>query len=211
MFGETMIDLKNTISTFYLNFENDTILRNREERTARQYRKIAHDYTILTGFEQFNQTTEFLDFVRHLSAFLADRQNKKYSYKTLKFHFTALNSFFEYLLFEGCISINPVPSFRERYLTRYKTPEPPKSQQCTPEQVSKLIASAPNALWRAIIALFASTGMRRQELVDLNIGDVDLERRILRTPDKKKRSNRYIIFAEWALVYLLEYLELRIE
>ena len=206
-----MIDLKDNISTFYLNFEKDTILRNREERTARQYRKIAHDYTILTGSEQFTHDTKFLDFVGHLSAFLADLQNKRYSYKTLKFHFTALNSFFEYLLFEGYISINPVPSFRGRYLTRYKTPEPPKSQQCTPDEVLKLIESAPNALFRAIIALYASTGMRRQELVDLNLADVDLERRILIVPDKKKRSNRYIVFADWSLDYLLEYLELRLD
>ena len=206
-----MIDLKDTISTFYLNFENDTILRNREERTARQYRKIATDYIFLTGFDQFRPETKFLDFVRPLSAFLADRQNKRFSYKTLKFHFTALNSLFEYLLFHGHISINPVPSFRARYLTRYKIPEPPKSIQCTPDEVLKLIEAAPNSLFRAIIAVYAATGMRRQELVDLDVKDVNLEHRIIRTPDKKKRSNRDIVFADWALDYLLEYLELRID
>jgi Site-specific recombinase XerD len=213
-----MINPNNKTKPIYLNidtiataFENDTTLRNREPRTSQQYRKIAVDYVSLTGTEQFNPNTEFLDFVRNLSVFLADQQNKRFSYKTLKFHFTALNSFFEYLLFEGHISINPVPHFRERYLTRYKTPEPPKSQQCTPEEISKLIAAAPNSLFRAIIALYASTGMRRQELIDLNVGDVDLERRILIVPDKKKRSNRYIIFADWALDYLLDYLELRLD
>jgi len=209
--GVSMIDLENITSTFYLNFEKDTILRNREERTARQYRKIAHDYTILTGFDQFRPKTEFLDFVPHLSAFLADRQNKRFSYKTLKFHFTALNAFFEYLLFYGHISVNPVPSFRARYLTRYKIPEPPKSIQCTPSEIQKLIDVAPNALFRAIIALYAATGMRRQELVDLDVKDVNLEHRIIRTPDKKKRSNRDIVFADWALDYLLEYLELRLD
>ena len=191
-------------------FESDTILRNREERTARQYGKIAARYIELTGSEQFRPETEFLDFVRNLSHFLADQQKAGYSYKTLKFHFTALNSFFEYLLFHGHISINPVPSFRARYLTRYKIPEPPKSIQCTPNEVLKLIEVAPNALFRAIVALYASTGMRRQELVDLNVKDVNLEHRTIRTPDKKKRSNRDIIFADWALDYLLEYLELRI-
>jgi len=216
-FGDMMINPVNQTQTTYLNFnliapdfEKDTILRNRELRTSKQYRKIVTDYVLLTGQEQFSRSAEYLDFKPHLMTFLESRQSAGYSYKTLKFHFTALNSFFEFLIDEGIINNNPVPSFRARYLTRYKIPEPPKSKQCTPEEVLKLINTAPNALFRAVIALYASTG-RRQELIDLNIEDVDFERRILIAPDKKKRSNRTIIFSDWALDYLLDYLELRID
>ncbi|WNY28301.1 Tyrosine recombinase XerC [Methanimicrococcus stummii] len=214
-----MISSISETQPFYLNvdyfrnaLETDTILRDREPRTASQYARISSDYISLTGTEQFVYDAEYLDFRPHLLRFLESLRKKNLSHNTIKFYFSALDSLFSFMKDEGFIKINPLDdTFRERYLTRYKPDEPPKFQQWKPEEIQLLIETAPNALWRAIIAMYAATGMRRGELIALNIKDVDFENRVLYLHDHKKRSNKAVIFSDWALSYLLDYLELRIE
>ena len=215
-----MINPINPNQTNYLNldidslaraFFEDLILQDKEPKTARSYRKTAIDYMKMTGTGQFQKEAEFLDYNPHLMMFLKNLRQKEYSYSHLKAQFTALNSFYNFLIVHGYIKFNPVGVFRKHYLTRYKPPTPAPVKQCTPGEVEKLIESADSALWRAVIALYAATGMRREELCTLSVGNVDFEKRILYVPEHKKRSNCRIIFADWALSYLLDYLEIRIK
>jgi integrase len=46
----------------------------------------------------------------------------------------------------------------------------------TPEQVDYLIASADNVRDKAIISLFADSGIRLNELLHIRVGDIDLEK-----------------------------------
>ena len=191
-------------------FFEDLLLQEKEEKTAKEYRKTALNYMIMTGTEQFRKDSEFLDYNPHLMTFLKELRQKEYSYSYLKTQFTALNSFYNFLILHGHIKFNPVGVFRKHYLTRYKPPTPAPVKQCNPDEIAKLIESADSALWRAVLSLYAATGMRREELCTLNVGSVDFEKRILYVPEHKKRSNCRIVFSEWALSYLLDYLELRI-
>jgi len=63
---------------------------------------------------------------------------------------------------------------------------PPQKQQLkdseyalTPRQLKKLIGAAPNLRDRTLIKLLAVTGLRRFEVRNLDLRDVDFENRIL--------------------------------
>ena len=213
-----MINPINQNRTTYLNIDHladaffeDLLLQDKEEKTAKSYKKAALDYMIMTGTDQFQKDADFLDYNPHLMTYLKFLRQKEYSYSHLKSQFTALNSFYNFLIIHGYIKFNPVGVFRKHYLTRYKPPTPAPVKQCTPDEVFKLIESADSALWKAVISLYAATGMRREELCTLNVGNVDFEKRILYIPAHKKRSNCRIIFSDWALSYLFDYLEIRID
>ncbi len=210
-----MNDLNRTNTSSYFNltksFLKDTTLRGRDPRTSRQYAKIVGRYLEMAGTQNLNMESTYLDHKPGLMDFLGYLRDSHHKYPTLKGYFTALNCFFDFLIDNGYVTVNPIPVFRARYLTIYKTPEPPKYKQWTPDEILMLIVAAHNVLWKAVIALFAATGMRRGELVALNIGDVDFENRTLHLHDHKKRSNRDIVFTDWALSYLLDYMDLRIK
>jgi integrase/recombinase XerD len=59
---------------------------------------------------------------------------------------------------------------------------------------------------RAILEVFYSTGIRRGELCNLNLGDVDFERRVMRVQQGKGRKDRYVPIGRRALLWLEKYL-----
>lgn len=63
---------------------------------------------------------------------------------------------------------------------------------------------------RAIFNLYASSGIRRQELINLNIGDVDLGSNTLSVIKGKGARDRVIPIFEPTTVYLWEYLMTRL-
>ena len=132
----------------------------------------------------------------------------------MKAEFTALNNFFAFLIDEGLITHNPVLSFRARYVREFKDPTPDPRKVLTVEELVLLLATAHNdrreKLWKAVILLLAVTGLRRSELITLNVGDVDFENRILHVRKHKKRSNCLVPFTEEAASLLLDYLEYRL-
>lgn len=111
---------------------------------------------------------------------------------TLKGHFAALSTFFEYLVFEGVASSNPVLPFRRRYLARIRscTGGENTRQLISIQQMQLLVTSARTDHDRAILLVLAKTGMRRGEFLDLKLEDLSLADNTLRVPAKAKRSNR---------------------
>jgi integrase/recombinase XerD len=60
---------------------------------------------------------------------------------------------------------------------------------------------------RAILEVFYSTGIRRQELIDLKIYDLDVSRELLHVRKGKGNKARYIPIGQRALIWTLRYLE----
>lgn len=203
----TIINSKEVAAEFYL----DLMRQGKEERTARQYQTIVLKY--------LNETDVKIHDVKLVKKSLLSYMDKlrsgQYREKTIQFHITALNLFYDFMEDDDWIDRNPVPLVRKRYLNRYKPEEPPKYQNWNPEQVNLMIETAGKmknkVLWQAVIASYASSGIRRGELPPLNIGDVNYEERIFHLHNHKKRSNRDICFSDWALDYILDWLELRMD
>jgi Site-specific recombinase XerD len=194
-----------------LDFRQDCLNRNLTPKTAKGYNTMTTDYLQFVKPELFTKTADYHAFKPSLIQYHNDLKNERgLTYKTIKTRFTALNNFFEYLYDENVISLNPVPQFRARYVREYKAAEKARYRDLEVWDIETLINNAESRLWRAVIAVFALTGMRREELCTLNIGNVDFDNLMFYVPEHPKRTNERVPFTEQVLNLILDYLELRI-
>ena len=94
--------------------------------------------------------------------------------KTLENDLSAISCFYEYLVFEGYIPYNPVPAVRKRYLMRYKDAEEDDSPRklISVEEMAMLINSILDTRDKAIATLLAKTGVRRGEMISMDVDDL---------------------------------------
>jgi integrase/recombinase XerD len=148
---------------------------------------------------------ELRDFLRYL------RQERKVKHKTIENYFSALSSLYEFLVFEGYVIKNPVLAVRRRYLRQYKSDNGAASTRklITVGEMEILIDSVLDLRDKGIITLFAKTGIRRDELVTIDLEDINwLEQSITLKP-KRKRSNRVVFFDDETARILKRWIRLR--
>ena len=86
-----------------------------------------------------------------------------------------LSALYDCLAFEGIVPSNPVPPIRKRYLSRYKDDDATQERQLiSVEDMARLINSEMSIRNKAILTLLAKTGIRCNELIIIDVGDVDL-------------------------------------
>ncbi|MDH4123318.1 MAG: tyrosine-type recombinase/integrase [Thermoplasmata archaeon] len=149
---------------------------------------------------------------RVLKEYVGHLQKQNLSYKTLGYNFTSISAFFELLLFEGKVSSNPVTGVRKRYLRRYKNGEGFKDEKrriITVREMKRLVLSTNSPRDRAIIMLLAKTGVRRGELLRMDVDDLDLDAYSIKLKPTAKRTNRLVFFDEEARKCLLKWLNKR--
>lgn len=184
--------------------------RGMTDKTAKGYRSVVNQFIKVTR-PTITADATYQEFRPYLLQFLDYcRNTKQIGHSALQNHFNGLNNYFAYLKDCGRVTINPVPDFRSLYIKSYKTPATREIMQLTIEDVETLLKTAQNRLWRAVIGILALTGMRREELTSLDIGNVDFENRIFYLKPHPKRTNLRVPFTELVLSLLLDYLELRI-
>lgn len=208
-----MIDLNSNNHLNYLNFDfkQDCLNRNLTPKTAKGYNSMTEDYLKFAPAELFNKQTNYQEWKPSLINYHNYLKNEReLTYKTIKTRFTALNNYFEFLYDEDIISLNPVPQFRARYVREYKASEKARYRDLEKEDIETLINTSNNRLWRVVIAAYALTGMRREELCDLDVGCVDFDNLIFNVKKHPKRTNTRVPFSHQILNLLLDYLELRI-
>jgi len=152
----------------------------------------------------------FLDFLRsrkvdlvhvqidELRLFLADLREKNLSGSTIANYFAAISTFYEFLIIEKLAENNPVISFRKRYLRGLDREKRRRSESrrklLTVEEMSSLIKSVINIRDKAILVLLAKTGLRRSELLTLDVDDIIWENQSIRLKPKAKRSSLIAFF-----------------
>lgn len=109
--------------------------------------------------------------------------------------FASIGAFYEFLVDEGVLEINPVRAFRRRYIRPYKENcgSDPK-QLISVEQAAMLVNSILITRDKALLVLLFKTGMRLGELCSLDVGDIDLIDMSLTLTPTAKRSNRLLFF-----------------
>lgn len=75
--------------------------------------------------------------------------------------------------------------------------------------MSMLINSILNTRDKAIVLLLVKTGIRRGELIALNVSDVDWQNQCLTLGHFKKRSNRWVFFDDETRRILVQWLKIR--
>ncbi len=147
---------------------------------------------------------DLVGFIRYL------REDRKTSQKTIENYFSTLSSFYEFLVFEGLIGANPALPIRKRYLRRYKeNADGHERQLISVEDAAKMIRAEPDIRNKAILILLFKTGMRRGELVSLDVSDVDLVENTIRLKPTAKRSNRTLFMDDEAAYILRRWLRVR--
>ncbi len=172
--------------------------RNLTEMTIGTYR--AHLKIFLIRFLQQEMKGQLTigDVDKHvLKEFIHYRRIGGADQKTLENNFTALSTFYEFLCFEGYTNANPVLPVRKRYLKRYKE-ENDNGQSprklITVEEMSMLVNSILSVRDKAVVALLAKTGVRRGELISIDIQDINWIEQSITLKKFKKRSNRLVFF-----------------
>ena len=172
-------------------------MRGFTNHTVESYRCNVKDFLELIGDPtKINQ----ICLRNHLSILVA----RNYRGSTLKSYYAALNAFYEFLIFEGLSDVNLIPAFRKRYLTRLIKQRKGQTRQIiSVEDMRELIRSTDEIRIIAVLTMFAKTGIRRGEFLDLKPADIDLEKNIINLPNKAKRS-RQIIFIDSELHQILD-------
>lgn len=140
------------------------------------------------------------------------REERKLCISTIENHLSCISALFEYLMYEGVLDANFALPVRRRYVRRYKAERPNDSQRrklVTTEQIKTLIDSVLIPRDKAVIMLLAKTGVRRNELVTIDINDVDFSLMKIILKPKAKRSNRVVLFDEECLMLLQDWLLVR--
>jgi integrase/recombinase XerD len=130
--------------------------------------------------------------------------------KTIENYFSVLSSFYEYLTYEEVVDKNPVLAVRKRYLKRYKDNDDGQARKLiSVADMANLINCTMDIRDKAVIALLAKTGIRRHELVELDVSDVDLIENKARLKPTAKRTNRTVFFDDEAAYILRRWLKIR--
>jgi integrase/recombinase XerD len=119
---------------------------------------------------------------------------------------TAVVNFFGWMTRKGIISVNPA-TYLEMPRTEFRLPKAVLSAHDV-ERVLKVpdTTSLFGLRDRAILEVFYSTGIRRNELCKLELTDVDFNRGILRVGQGKGKRDRYVPIGDRALLWLERYL-----
>jgi integrase/recombinase XerD len=145
-----------------------------------------------------------------LKSYLEHSRQRGLSPRTIELTFSVLSSFYEYLMYEGQVSLNPVPAIRKRYLRRYKdNGDPHERQLISVEDAARMIKAEPDIRNKALLTMLFKTGMRRNELITLDVSDVDLVENTIRLKPTGKRTNRTLFLDDEASYLLRRWLRVR--
>jgi len=189
-------------------FKEDCLLKNMSEESVRKYIsaiRIFVEFLRERGLDLRDADKHVLrEFLRYL------KFERKVSHKTLENYFSALSTFYDYLAYEKIVPANHVLPFRRRYLRRYKSDEEQHVRRLlNVEELARIVNSTFDPRDKAIITLLAKTGIRRNELIRLDVDDIDWENYKIILKKTPKRSNRVVFFDDETALVLRRWLRAR--
>ncbi|MES2154196.1 MAG: tyrosine-type recombinase/integrase [bacterium] len=173
-------------------YERDAKLQGLSDLTLKAYK---HGIETFLGYLGTNPVAKVT--IKDLAEYLGNQKDQKLDPRTLSGRISALSSFFEFLEFEGKIKGNPVPGFRRRYLGTLRRELGKKKSDrklVAVEQLRAMLQTVVDARDRCIIGLLAKTGMRRDELVQLDVRSIDLTKQTVDIKPHPKRTNCQVFF-----------------
>lgn len=195
------LNTPNTEKTI-IDFIHDCQVRNFSPRTIQSYK--SHICYFLSLYPVLISLENLKNFLVHI------RDERGLSASTVENYFSSLTSFYDFLEWEGMIEKNIIPQFRKRYLRYYKTPRHEERQLLSIEQMRDLVNSADWIGYKAMFLFFCKTGVRRQELIDLDKEDLFLSKNYaILKGHHAKRSNCIVFFDDECKQVLQQWLKWR--
>lgn len=169
------------------------------------------DLDAFTEFLRSNYDTSELDDVSYgeIRAWIVDMAGKQMSNRSINRKISSLKAYYRFLHKTGQIKVSPL--LKHKALKTSKKVQIPFSEAEISEVLENIDVSNFEGLRnRLIIELFYSTGIRRIELINIRISDVDLESHSLKVLGKRNKE-RYIPLIPSVLKSISEYMVKREE
>lgn len=163
-----MTMLEGEIRSFLLTLQAE----NKSPRTITTYRESAQQFAAYLETQGVKDDVTAIERA-HVEGWIVAMQDAGKKPSTVSVRFRSLQQFFRWLLVEDEIDVSPMVRMRRPFV-----PEIPVEIVDGP-QLDKLLKMVDGKDFvsrrdRAIISLFYDTGMRRNELLEMRVGDVDL-------------------------------------
>ena len=188
-------------------YVEDCELRNYVPMTIKRYR---NDVRFLSRFLRKKGKTlieatkeDFKDFIRCM------KNERKCKYTRIERIFSSFSSFYDFLEESRLIVKSPIPSIRKRYLRRYKENNHGERKLISIEEMARFINSIGDTRDKAIALLLAKTGIRKGELISIDLEDINWNDMSIILKPKAKRSNRVVFFDEEAAYILRKWIRMR--
>lgn len=202
------------LETSLIYFVNDGILAGKTPATMKGYQYSLNSLVKYTRNQFIPQQVQEIKSEIIIPFFIEGRKIKKWNQYTYWTHYKNLNVYFNWCIKKNYITENPLKD-----IPKPKMPQQmPKSlTEKEAMQLMRAVASLPTdysftkARNKALVATFMFTGIRKNELMNLRVSDVDLENDFIYVEKGKGGKRREIPIEESILKpILLEYHEHRI-
>jgi len=189
---------------------DDCELRNYTKETVVGYRSNLRIFNNFVENQDGDLISVDISIVKRFHSYLKnDRGN---SMSRISNYFSSISSFYDYLIIEGLVDRNPVLPVRKRYLRNYKKQGPLVERQLiSVEQMAMLVHSILDPKYKAIAVLFAKTGIRRGELIRIELDDINWAELSILLKSCPKRTNLKVFFDDEAARVLKIWLQRRKE
>ncbi len=154
------------------------------------------------------QLSELLQ-TRHIRSYVAYCMEGGMGARSINLHLSALSGYCRWLMSKGILSGNPVkgvPRPKEKHRLPHFYDRDSLEEYCSMNLPDNFFQMRN----RLIVMLLYATGMRRQELTDLRLKDVDLDRKVLKVTGKGDKEREIPVIPELCEKILL-YLQKRKE
>lgn len=191
-------------------FFQDELLRGKSKRTVETYESnLTYTFAYLDCTPEELGKEELKRLLYHLQNEKDGRRGTGLSDQTINVYFSALNTLYEFLSFEEYLDHNPVPAFRTRYLQNLNSNDGEERQLISVSEMAGLVMSIMKTRDKALVLVLAKTGIRRNELIQLDINDVNWEEQSIKLKPTAKRSNRTVFFDGECAQILKKWIEIR--
>lgn len=155
----------------------------------------------------------FLAHLRTMSYTVGRQKRRGVAPATLGAYFSAVGSFYDFLIWENYTQVNLVPQFRKRYLRLKVQRNGENTRQLISisrmmELIELCLQQGDMCAW-ALIFFAAKSGMRKGELLAMRVQDLNFETGSFTVPPKAKRTNRLGFLDGETIHVLQQYLEWR--
>ena len=169
-----------------------------------------NDLDALQFFLDTNYNSDKIEDVEYtiIRQWVVNLVNEGISNRSINRKMSSLNSYYKFLIKTGHLEINPLK--KHRALKVEKKIQVPFSQKELETVLDKLndITDFESARDRLIIELFYATGIRRIELIEIKLKDIDINNSTLKVLGKRNKE-RYIPLLKTVITTLNSYLAYR--
>jgi len=130
------------------------------------------------------------------------------AHQTLDLRLSNISGFYEFMEYEELIDFNIIPKIKARFSRNYKSAKH-THKIISISEMSDLIRSASDIRDKALMCLMAKTGIRRNELINIDLSDINLDEQKIRLKPTAKRSNSVVFFDDEAEDLLRRWLRSR--